>query len=252
MTERREELDALLVQRATEGLGPDESRRLNQLLIEHPGVDKEWVDRLVGEVDAEWAAGSETPLSEGLRAALVAAGPEPDDAPDEARPAPTGPSIGRLTSWAGWAAAAAIAFLAFGPLRGNDDRVPTFAEVVALEDVVRAEWQPGGDDFGAEVAGEVVWSPGAQSGVMRFSGLSANDPSDAQYQLWIFAEGRDDRFPVDGGVFDIPDGLDVVDVPIMATLEVGAPTLFAVTVERPGGVVVSSRERMATIAQVSE
>ena len=39
-------------------------------------------------------------------------------------------------------------------------------------------------------------------------------------------------------------------VAIDARLPVGKPTLFAITVERPGGVVVSSRERLPLLAQV--
>ena len=83
---------------------------------------------------------------------------------------------------------------------------------------------------------------------MRFSGLQANAPTDFQYQLWIFDAERDERFPVDGGVFDIPVGQDEVVVPIDARLPVGEATLFAVTVEAPGGVVVSDRSRIAVVA----
>ena len=84
---------------------------------------------------------------------------------------------------------------------------------------------------------------------MRFAGLAANDPADSQYQLWIFDAERDERHPVDGGVFDIPrDGGETI-VPIRAKLPVGQPALFAVTVERPGGVVVSDRQRIAVVAR---
>ena len=40
------------------------------------------------------------------------------------------------------------------------------------------------------------------------------------------------------------------DIPIRATLPVGQPTLFAVTVEKPGGVVVSDRSQLALAAPV--
>jgi anti-sigma-K factor RskA len=86
---------------------------------------------------------------------------------------------------------------------------------------------------------------------MRFVGLPANDTSAEQYQLWIFDGTRDDRYPVDGGVFDIPAGATEVVVPIHARLPVRQAALFAVTVERPGGVVVSSRERIVALAQVA-
>lgn len=109
-------------------------------------------------------------------------------------------------------------------------------------------WTPTEDPAGAGADGAVVWNGEAQAGVMRFSGLEPNDPAEWQYQLWIFDAARDDRFPVDGGVFDVgPDG-DAL-VPIRASLPVSQPVLFAITVERPGGVVVSSRERIALVAQ---
>ncbi len=81
---------------------------------------------------------------------------------------------------------------------------------------------------------------------MRIRGLAANDPKAAQYQLWIFDGKRDQAHPVDGGVFDVVDG-EVV-VPIRAAIQVFEPKLFAVTVERPGGVVVSKRERIVLTA----
>lgn len=95
--------------------------------------------------------------------------------------------------------------------------------------------------------GDVVWSPGAQRGYMRFAGLPALDPRVAQYQLWIFDRQRDQAYPVDGGVFDVqPSGETIVA--ITAKLHVDDATLFAVTVERPGGVVVSKREHIVVTA----
>ncbi len=49
--------------------------------------------------------------------------------------------------------------------------------------------------------------------------------------------GRDAR-PVDGGVFDITGEGEVI-VPIDAKLPIGTPAVFAITLEQPGGVVVS-------------
>ena len=97
-----------------------------------------------------------------------------------------------------------------------------------------------------------MWDAATQTGFMRFSGLAANDPKQFQYQLWIFDAERGEQYPVDGGVFDVPTGEGSVDVVIEAALDVSDPVLFAVTVERPGGVVVSDRSRIATLAQASE
>ena len=84
---------------------------------------------------------------------------------------------------------------------------------------------------------------------MRFRGLAPNDPTERQYQLWIFDPSRSDweAEPVDGGVFDVGAGGEVV-VPIDAKLAVAETALFAVTLEVPGGVVVSDRERLVLTA----
>jgi anti-sigma-K factor RskA len=54
---------------------------------------------------------------------------------------------------------------------------------------------------------------------------------------------------VDGGVFDIPAGQREILVPIDARVPVGDAVMFAITVEPAGGVVVSTRDRIALLAQ---
>jgi hypothetical protein len=117
--------------------------------------------------------------------------------------------------------------------------------------VVQRSWRAGGDGTGAQVTGDVVWDEASQTGYMRFVNLRHNEPNAEQYQLWIFDAERDQRFPVDGGVFDVTarDGEQIIR--IQAKLRVHVPLLFAVTVEHPGGVVVSDRSRIAAIANVS-
>ncbi len=108
------------------------------------------------------------------------------------------------------------------------------------------------------VQGEVIWNQEQQEGYMQFDGLAANDPNATQYQLWVFDAMRNEAHPVDGGVFDIGDpsetpGTDgLVTVPIRAKLRVFEPSLFAVTVEKPGGVVVSERTNLAATAPVPQ
>jgi len=199
-----------------------------------------------------------------------------------ARPRPT-------TAWGGWFAAAAAFVMAVvgwlqvdrldqdrsalaarqAALQGSVARLerslaekdealsamqdPSPAELMAVlqarADTVVVPWSATADPAAGGAEGAVLWNPAEQAGLMRFRGLEANDPTVAQYQLWIFDAGRDDRFPVDGGVFDVPPGVDEVLVPIRARLPVGQAVLFAITVEAPGGVVVSSRERIALVAQ---
>ncbi len=116
-------------------------------------------------------------------------------------------------------------------------------------DALELPWQATEDPAAAGAAGSVVWSSAQQAGLMKIQGLEANDPAVSQYQLWIFDKNRDDRYPVDGGVFDIPAGATEALVPIDAKVAVGEPALFAITVEPPGGVVVSDRERIVLLAQ---
>lgn len=58
---------------------------------------------------------------------------------------------------------------------------------------------------------------------MRLRGLQVNAPNEYQYQLRIFDRGRDERYPVAGGVFDMPPGGEAAEVPIHAKLAVAAP-----------------------------
>ena len=79
--------------------------------------------------------------------------------------------------------------------------------------------------------------------------MPANDPSKATYQLWIFDQTQDKATPIDGGTFDVDANGDVV-VPINPRLHATKPEMFAVTMEKPGGVVVSKREKIAVLAKV--
>ncbi|QDV08050.1 Anti-sigma-K factor rskA [Planctomycetes bacterium Poly30] len=169
---------------------------------------------------------------------------------------PRGWTFGSVAAIAGWAAAAAL----LAGLLTTLDRVSDLEEgrissdpAVALTqfqlstpDVRQLAWQPLGDK---PVKGAVFWSDDANDGFMRIQGLPVNDPSEFQYQLWIF-RGSDpaaEPHPVDGGVFDVAKNGEVI-IPIDAKLGVGEASLFAVTVEKPGGVVVSGREKIVALA----
>ncbi len=121
------------------------------------------------------------------------------------------------------------------------------ASLLGREGTVTLDWSATKDEAAQGASGDVVWSTAQQEGYMRFKGLQPNDPERSQYQLWIFAKGQDERYPVDGGVFDVGSSGEVV-VAIDPKIHVDAPTLFAITVEKPGGVVVSKRERIVLTA----
>jgi len=155
-----------------------------------------------------------------------------------------------------WFAVAASILVVVGAswwvLRGRtgSSPAPTLAAlradlIASGADAAPLAWKPSPEAPGA--SGDVVWSPSTQRGYMRFVGLPPNDPTKTQYQLWIFDRTRDQAFPVDGGVFDVTSTGEVI-VPITAKLHVDDATLFAVTVERPGGVVVSRREHIVVTA----
>jgi hypothetical protein len=128
---------------------------------------------------------------------------------------------------------------------------PTAAEeraaLLAKADSLKIPFGATKDPAAAGVSGDVVWDPATQRGFLHFVGLAPNDPAVHQYQLWIFDGGRDQRYPVDGGVFDVPSNASEVVIPIHAALPVLSAKAFAVTVEKPGGAVVSGREHVVAL-----
>jgi hypothetical protein len=131
------------------------------------------------------------------------------------------------------------------------EKTPSAAEeraaLLAKTGALKITLGPTKDPASAGVTGDVVWDPATQKGFIRFAGLAPNDPQVHQYQLWIFDGERDQRYPVDGGVFDVPAISGEVVIPIHAALTIRKPAAFAVTVEKPGGVVVSSREHVVAL-----
>jgi len=99
-----------------------------------------------------------------------------------------------------------------------------------------------------EILGDVVWSDSQQKGFVRLRGVPVNDKTREQYQLWIVAANQDAKTPVDGGVFDVNESGEVI-IPIDAKVKVQKPAAFAVTAERPGGVVVSKQEKVLAIGK---
>lgn len=153
-----------------------------------------------------------------------------------------------------WIACAAAILLCVN-LTWRPAAVPPLSAIAARatllqtsDSVVTIAWTAGPSEAPAKIAGDVVWDNIRQEGYMRFDGLPINDASVEQYQLWIIDPERDDE-PIDGGVFDINQSGEVV-VPINAKLPVVSPAAFAITIEKPGGVVVSTQERLPLIAAV--
>ena len=101
-----------------------------------------------------------------------------------------------------------------------------------------------------EILGEMVWSNQLQKGYARFSNLPANDVAKETYQLWIIDGEQNPKNPaISGGVFNISATGEVV-IPIDPQVTVRKPTVIAVTVEKPGGVVVSAQEKVIAFAKI--
>ncbi|MEM7312240.1 MAG: anti-sigma factor [Planctomycetota bacterium] len=161
-------------------------------------------------------------------------------------------TVRRIVQWTGWVVAAGllIALTQMGIPSGSNAVEPTVAQlrdrlIQAGGKLIQRDWQSTKDVAATGATGDVVWNNDKQEGYMRIGGLAVNDPTVEQYQLWIFDETQNN--PIDGGVFDMtPDGEAII--PISAKLGVKKPTLFAITVEKPGGVVVSDRKRVVMTA----
>ncbi|MDQ3131067.1 MAG: anti-sigma factor [Acidobacteriota bacterium] len=121
--------------------------------------------------------------------------------------------------------------------------------LTAAPDAVQSSWTDFNPKQPRNVKGDVVWSNSLQRGYIRFQNLPVNDKTRETYQLWIFDANQNAKTPVDGGVFDIDANGDVI-VPIDAKIKVGKPTMFAVTAEKPGGVVVSELGKVMAVAKI--
>lgn len=176
-------------------------------------------------------------------------------------------------SWLGWAiAAVACIVLAVNvyttrfqkpidvvtgptPVASPDKPNPAkqYEEMLASANVIKASFGPAPKAPAelARVGGDVVWSDAKQAGYMKLRGLPKNDKGVSTYQLWVFDPTQDPKYPVDGGTFDVNADGEVI-IPINAKLKIQNPSLFAVTVEKPGGAVVSKRDKMAAVAQVAK
>lgn len=181
------------------------------------------------------------------------------------------PNVRRpISAWLGWAVAAVASIVLIMNIWVSQSRAPIlvqdtsppatpekpnpaqmrdkFMASAEASDMVKAEWGVGNMKDLA-VAGDVVWSDKMQEGYMRFRNLPKNDKSAYTYQLWIFDETQSERTPIDGGTFDVNEDGELV-VPIDAKLKARGAKAFAITMEKPGGVVVSDRKQIPALAPV--
>lgn len=248
-------------------------------------------EAVAAQIDSAYATTDPVPMPQGLQDRLMAAIPAnqptqastapelkirrdtPDDRVSSERPT-TASAASRpaspATAWFPWlVAAASLAITGVVILRPQQAAEPLSIseqrdQLIANADpdaLLRYSWTATEDPaVVGEVTGELVWDEATDRGYMTISGLQVNDPTEFQYQLWIFDatrpqgelpfEGFDgllSQRPIDGGVFDITETGEVI-IPIDAKLRVRQGVAFAVTVEPPGGVVVSDRSRVPLLA----
>ena len=262
-----ERLGELLMQRATGALSAPEADALAQALAKLPPGELARWERAAAELAAAFAAADPAMrdvMPESLSDRVISSGEAIVRSQPRVMPiaAPAAmPPRSNTMALAGWFAAAAAIALWFAvprtsvapatvvvtPIRSTPAQLRD-SLLTADSAIERLAWTATQDSSALSASGDVVWSARAQRGVMHIVGLQANDRARWQYQLWIFDKTRDQKYPVDGGVFDIPAGQTDVYVPIDARVTVGDAVMFAVTVEPAGGVVVSTRERIALLA----
>ena len=278
-TENQELLLDLLIKQATEGLDEAEKTNLDVLGgTNNYSVELAAAALTVVDIDAaeplpfNLRAKIEDRADEwfsGLQSSQVAipANPIARDEVDEMQPTFEFEPRRSIFSWLGWAVAAAacvalainIAMTRFQPIEQASNTPPAIQkpnpsqahdDLLAQAGTIKATWAPGGKDAElASLSGDVVWNDEKQIGYMKFRGLPVNDRNKTTYQLWIFEENQGKETPIDGGTFDVDINGDVV-IPINAKLRAKNPALFAVTVEKPGGVVISKKDKIAAIAKV--
>lgn len=247
--DRFEELEA---GRLLGDLTSEERNEWRELSREHAEHSDSSLELAAAAVEAEFALGGETSLPSGLAGALRDGAREFSTRPQEPGNVVEGGFRRRILAapGAGWAFAAGIAILFVVVIFVNP--APDVLEVVDVPieertaDLVTPAFE--GQGTYAGMTGKVVWSDDLQEGYMELANLKVNDPSINQYQLWIVDPARSAE-PVDGGVFDV-DSAGTVRVPIDAKLSVRKPQAFVITLEKPGGVVVSSQKVVVAVSEV--
>lgn len=264
-----ERFEQLLVDRATVGLIESELKELERLAIEVGLPIDDSVDLAVAAVDSLVATEELEPLPEHLEQAVVASaraatatfGDSQQSSQASTANYDSASNTGGMTRremFSIFAVAASLILAAF--VWFSRPQVESKLSVAQLRDqlmqtkpldLVQVSWEPTAKDANETISGIVIWSSSQQEGYMTFKGLPENNPTVEQYQLWIFDKDRDEKYPVDGGVFDIPNADSETIVAIDSKIKIAEATLFAITIERPGGVVVSDRRRLPLLAKVA-
>jgi hypothetical protein len=281
-TDKKDRIMSLLADRATQGLSQEELSELKELLQKYPQWDNPYFDLTAAAVNLTDIEIDE-PLPDELRQRIMANAfqyANSTQAETEQERNAQERIISKLQKvnkenagkdtvikfpqksarlqMMGWYVAAAcllLAVLGWWPRLTQKAESANLSELrqkllAESRDVIKTDWKPLNYQNAERISGDVVWSNAKQQGFMRFTGMPVIDPKVGEYQLWIFDANQDEKFPVDGGVFEVNQQTGEVIIRINAKLKVSQPTLFAVTIEKPGGVVVSKRDSIVAVAKV--
>ena len=251
--------DELEITRLLFGLSPEEQAEFSKLAPRMAADQSTNFEQVVASLDVAWSDPKSMPMPDHLREAIRSRAFK-EIASQPGAQATTPRMVHDRSTRLPWIVAAACMALTVLTLVSTRQIVPVKEVlldaaqrraqlITTAKDLLQIEWADGPTPI-AGAQGDVVWSPSEQQGFMRFRGLTVNVPTVQQYQLWIFDKNQSETTPIDGGVFDITADQEVV-IPIQAKLRVQDAYLFAITIEKPGGVVVSSRERLPLLAAVN-
>jgi len=251
-----EKLEELFAASLVFGLTAEEHAEFVALRAQHPSVDLQSIAEVIAALDELHPASKDMPLPLHVRERIRA---DARQFLPLAQFTPAGSDAVRSSSRLPWVMSTVCAVLMLVALatawtlwQGQQPGDPVLQRdrlIASAADLIRVAWTDGPTPVPG-VQGDITWSTREQRGFMHFRGMRVNDPTIEQYQLWIFDRNQDEKTPVDGGVFDISSDGEVV-VPIHASLKVREPYLFAITIEKPGGVVVSDRSRLPLLAAVT-
>ncbi|PYS97780.1 MAG: hypothetical protein DMF63_18795 [Acidobacteria bacterium] len=255
----------LLCKKAVFGLNEQEEKQLAELQ-QNAGEDLSASFELTAARLAMADLDSSEAMPEHLRSRIVADAEKYFDKSQAAiRPVLDTAPKGSIFNWLGWAVATAACIALALNIYDNrqqsplvQGRAPTPSPtpqktmspsqmrqqlILTSPDLARGTLGPA-DMPQLQPTGDVVWSDAKQTGYIRLAGLPKNDPDKETYQLWIVAENQNPKTPVDGGTFDVTSDGEVI-IPIDAKVKVQNPQAFAITIEKPGGVVVSTQKHAA-------
>ena len=154
-----------------------------------------------------------------------------------------------VSMYAGWACAAAAAAVALWSVRKNSDvRPPVERTAMAawVDDAKPTLTQSFGNAANPAVTGTVRWNAERQQGLLDVAALPSNVGSQQRYQLWIFDSSRDEKFPVDAGLFDVTAAQ--TKLVFSPRVKVATATHFMITLDA-NGAVVSNRAHIVAITQ---